>query len=208
MARLLIASDISDENQAVTRFGGLPSVPRESPIEWPKCLPCGGAMQFLGQLRIPCQDLDSDQLVLLFMCPHNPGCCDEWDPDLGGNLAVIVAIKEVIPMKAPDSDLVCRQTSYGAQVEEIGGGYDQARSAWATSHDGKQRQVLGQLFGQPDWLQGEENPECGLCKQAMRFVAQLEEGPDSDTSMNFGGGCAYVFDCTCDGGKAKLLWQC
>ena len=43
----------------------------------------------------------------------------------------------------------------------------------------------------------------------MRFLAQLEEGPDWRTEMNFGGGgCGYVFDCTCRSGSAKLLWQC
>jgi hypothetical protein len=41
----------------------------------------------------------------------------------------------------------------------------------------------------------------------MRFVAQLEQGPDSASEMNFGGGCAYVFDCGCGAHAAKMLWQ-
>ena len=43
----------------------------------------------------------------------------------------------------------------------------------------------------------------------MQMVAQLEEGPENRTGMNFGGrGSAYVFRCGCAHGSAKMLWQC
>ena len=38
----------------------------------------------------------------------------------------------------------------------------------------------------------------------MRFVAQLEEGPDHRTAMNFGGGVGYLFDCK-EGKTAKEI---
>lgn len=42
----------------------------------------------------------------------------------------------------------------------------------------------------------------------MRFVAQLEEGLNPKTALNFGGGgTAYLFDSK-DGKTAKFLWQC
>ena len=68
--------------------------------------------------------------------------------------------------------------------------------------------MLGQLAGAPSWLQGDETPVCAACQNRMRFVAQLEEGPDHNTAMNFGGGCAYVFDCSCGAATGKMLWQC
>jgi len=37
----------------------------------------------------------ADQMILLFMCPHNPGCCDEWDSDLGGNKAIVVPLEKL-----------------------------------------------------------------------------------------------------------------
>jgi hypothetical protein len=42
----------------------------------------------------------------------------------------------------------------------------------------------------------------------MPFVAQLEEGPDRRTAMNFGDtGNGYAFACApC--GQALFLWQC
>ena len=41
----------------------------------------------------------------------------------------------------------------------------------------------------------------------MRFVAQLEEGPDHITAMNSsGGGAAYLFDCK-EGKTTKFLWK-
>ena len=71
-------------------------------------------------------------------------------------------------------------------------GSDNARENWK----GNKRDVLGQLYGEPSWIQGDETPECDCCNKPMRFVAQLEEGPDHRTAMNFGGGgVAYLFDC-------------
>ncbi|MEM4987355.1 DUF4272 domain-containing protein [Collimonas sp. H4R21] len=55
----------------------------------------------------------------------------------------------------------------------------------------------------------ERIPVCDSCNNPMSFVAQLEQGPDWTTAMNFGGGgCAYVYRCTCRTHQAKMLWQC
>ena len=44
----------------------------------------------------------------------------------------------------------------------------------------------------------------------MTFVAQIEEGFDSESTANFGGGCAYLFGlgCDCELLSGKFLWQC
>lgn len=74
--------------------------------------------------------------------------------------------------------------------------------------DGPMGDVLGQLGGQPAWLQNDETPACPTCARQMRLVVQLEEGRDHATAMNFGGrGEAYAFACEpC--AQAVFLWQC
>ncbi|GAA2790986.1 hypothetical protein GCM10010505_18270 [Kitasatospora aburaviensis] len=86
--------------------------------------------------------------------------------------------------------------------------YGRARAAWAARTGNATSAVLGQLGGRPDWLQFDETPSCSSCARPMSFVAQLQEGPDPITAMNFGGGGrAYAFVCEpCAG--AAFLWQC
>ncbi|GAA5138512.1 hypothetical protein GCM10023339_79590 [Alloalcanivorax gelatiniphagus] len=66
------------------------------------------------------------------------------------------------------------------------------RAAWFS-----ETWAFRQLFGEPLWLQAEEVPDCDRCGRAMEFLAQLaqlEQGPDWRTEMNFGGGgVAYLF---------------
>ena len=78
----------------------------------------------------------------------------------------------------------------------------------------KQQNTLspaGQIGGEPSWVQNEETPDCDACGKPMQLAAQLEEGPDHRTAMNFGSGsgCGYVFRCGCSQpALGKLLWQC
>ncbi len=188
-----------------TRFGGLPGVPEG--FTWPACASCEGPMQFLGQL----QPGEGEPLLLLFMCQNDPGLCDEWDAESGGN--AVVAVEPAVPLRPAmppgGRDDLLRPAHGSDAVAVEGDTYDDARAAWSAAASGRTpRQVLGQLGGEPAWLQGDETPDCGACGRAMAFVAQLEEGPDHRTSMNFGGGgCAYVYRCGCSAGQARLLWQ-
>jgi hypothetical protein len=163
-------------------------------------------MQFLGQLRIP----EKSELVLLFMCQNDPGLCDEWEPDAGGNCAIVVSTKNVGVVTPPQGGVTVRETKYGArQVASSLENYDDAREAWSKESGRAPREVLGQILGEPAWIQADETPMCGACGKPMHFLAQLEQGPDWKTEMNFGGGgCAYVFDCECGTHSAKFLWQC
>lgn len=206
MTPLLIhVQDCTEAATAETAFGGRPSAPAGL-MEWPVCRSCNGPMQFLGQLL----QSGSNELLLLFMCQNEPGMCDEWDADGGGNQVVAVAPTSLELVHPPSSGEVGRPTRYGARIvfrpEES---YEAARAAWSTENDASPREVLGQVGGTPSWLQGDEVPICSSCHEPMRFVAQLEQGPDWQTEMNFGGGgCAYVFHCSCRSAQPKLLWQC
>jgi hypothetical protein len=189
-----------------TVFGGRPSV--APGFAWPVCAACEGNMQFLGQLRAPAPVGNEDRLLLLFMCQNDPGLCDEWDAEGGGNAVIPTPLDDLSLAKAPEGETE-RATRHGAVLESVDEeSYDEARDAWAEAHEGEGRLVLGQLGGEPDWLQSEETPDCDACNAPMRLIAQLEQGPDYETEMNFGGGgVAYVFECHDCGKAAKFLWQ-
>lgn len=83
MTTLMICTpDVGEGPTEKTMFGGRPSAPLNA-FEWPKCRSCGGNMQFLGQIQA-----SAGQLLLLFMCQNDPGSCEEWDPDQGGNRVI------------------------------------------------------------------------------------------------------------------------
>ena len=88
------------------------------------------------------------------------------------------------------------------------GDYEQARQDWAGREGRPGHDVLGQLGGQPSWVQADETPACPGCAAPMSFAVQLEEGHDYRTAANFGGaGCGYGFTCQrCS--AAAFLWQC
>ncbi|HEY4251644.1 MAG TPA: hypothetical protein VGM87_10600 [Roseomonas sp.] len=199
---LLLDRDAVDGPSPETRFGGVPSV--GSGFSWPACKACGGNMQFLGQLRRP----GSARLHLVFMCQNDPGLCSEWAADDGGNAVLCAGTSDLVLADPPGEGDVVRATRHGARIEQVqASGYGAAREDWAQRHSGRRREVLGQIGGEAEWLQGDATPSCDHCKKPMRFLAQLETGPDHRTEMNFAGGCGYVFECDCPGGSAKFLWQ-
>ncbi|WP_338845073.1 hypothetical protein V8J88_15375 [Massilia sp. W12] len=204
MSTLLIHQPDAEQTvTAQTVFGGRPSAAASSFV-WPQCSSCEGNMQFLGQIRS-----SPEELLLLFMCQNEPGGCAEWDADEGANRVLAVSPDDLQLITPPEEGETVLALRYGAQLVEADlAHYDQARMAWAAEHAALPREVLGQLGGQPLWLQGDATPQCDACEQPMQFVAQLEQGPDPDVEMNFGGGCAYVFRCACQKGGAKMLWQC
>ncbi len=209
MISLLINTPVSDTGVSdENRFGGQPSAP-EGLLKWPTCTTCHGNMQFLGQLRSRSQG-GGDILLLLFMCQNDPGLCDEWDADAGGNQVISVGCESLKLVEPPKAGEVIRPLRHGAKIEHVNSdSYDSAREEWSSTTDQSMREVLGQVGGSPSWIQGEEIPSCNLCDSPMSFVAQLEEGPDWKTAMNFGGGgSAYVYRCNCDTNQTKLFWQC
>lgn len=184
-------------------------VPAMKDFTWPTCRSCKGHMQYLGRIAIP-GEASSERYALLFMCQNDPGCCNEWESGGGGNSVQIVVGTITEGVAVPTAGLILRETAYGASIVPSQlDSYDAARQAWAEDNGRSPREVLGQVGGHPAWIQADETPTCDACKKPMRFVAQLEQGPDWRTEMNFGGGgCAYVFDCSCDSPLGKFLWQC
>jgi len=201
MITLLIKSDEFDLRE--TSFGGLPVKSGDQNFDWPVCKSCQLPMQYLGRIAT---DIGLEQI---FMCQNNPGCCNEWDSESGANTVLITDSSCLNCASAPTNGEVVRNCEHGAKIVEIDAeDYDEARLKWKEESGLGMRQVLGQVYGEPQWLQNDETPTCAGCGNKMRFVAQLEQGPNWETEMNFGGGgCAYLFDCRCNG-SAKFLWQC
>lgn len=210
--RLLTYSGPTDKQAAGTRTGGVPLVP--SGFGWPRCGECAGSMQFVGHVLLddlaPRQGEDPPQrgLLSIFMCQNDPGLCEEWDPTAGGNTALLFPPGDLSPAVVPPGGKTLLPQTCGISLSAMDAStYGEARVSWSEAEDRPLRHVLGQLGGAPDWLQHDETPTCPSCAAPMDFVAQLEEGHDHNTSMNFGGGCAYAFACEpC--GNARFLWQC
>jgi hypothetical protein len=208
MTTLMVHAGAVAEDAGVTRTGGIPLVPEG--FSWPSCRACEGPMRFLAQVMLGDLETSASQDVLLiFMCGNDPGMCAEWDAAAGGNQALIftAGVRQAPAAVPADPDTMLGEVS-AVQYVAVSVDYGDARSAWAEREGRPADDVLGQLGGQPAWIQADETPSCPQCGKPMAFVVQLEEGHDYRTAANFGGaGCGYGFACQpC--GTAAFLWQC
>ncbi|MET8766830.1 DUF1963 domain-containing protein [Streptomyces sp. NPDC004658] len=200
-----------DDQALATRTGGVPLVP--AGFVWPQCGACAGPMQFLAQLLVNASRTQgtapAERILSIFMCQNDPGLCDEWDPVAGGNRALLFARTGLTaaPVPAEGETLLPETCGIDCTTADTAP-YPEVRSRWSQAQGRPLRDVLGQLGGAPSWLQHDETPACPSCAEPMSFMAQLEEGRDHQTAMNFGGGgCGYAFACQpCEQGS--FLWQC
>ncbi|MGF1429004.1 DUF1963 domain-containing protein [Kitasatospora sp. LaBMicrA B282] len=235
MTTLMIDAGPAADDALVSRTGGVPLAPAGT--SWPTCATCGGPLQFLAQLLLADLAGRGDlagsgepgrSLLALFACQNDPGMCDDWEPDSGGNLALLLPVDGLQPIPRPEPADAANDENAdedGDEDEEddvLGLGatravelcrmtepdYYDARTEWAERTGRPVTEILGQLGGTPDWLQGDETPGCPDYAQPMPLAVQLEPGPDHLTAMNFGdGGNGYGFACEpC--GRATFLWQC
>lgn len=195
------------------RTGGLPLVP--AGFSWPACSTCGSPMQFVGQFDLPHGRADEPALLSVFMCNHDPGGCQTWSPTSGANQAHVFT-GPLYPLTEPatadpDDDVVLDaravrlvevDTSDEVPEYDFDVAYDLAKQAWRREHPERGEDLLGQLGGEPAWIQYPEVPACPSCAQPMPLAAQLAE-----SGANFGTGDAYAF--ACPGCRtAVFLWQC
>jgi hypothetical protein len=199
-----------DAHSPRTRTGGVPLVP--GGFTWPGCVECAGPMQFIAQIVL--DDLAPDEeselggtMLSVFMCQNDPGMCADWDATSGGNEAMLFPAADLSVAIVPEDGVTTLGVTYKIDYATVAAdGYDDAREEWAESSGRPIEEVLGQLGGAPEWIQNDETPTCGTCGKPMTFVAQFEEGPDHQYSINFGSGCGYAFACgTCR--DAAFCWQ-
>ncbi|MEU1711221.1 hypothetical protein ABZ478_39160, partial [Streptomyces sp. NPDC005706] len=85
----------------VTRTGGVPLAPAET--LWPCCASCNGPMQFLAQVVLDDlgDGLGHRGFLALFACQNDPGMCGDWEPDSGGNQALLFPADGLEPLAQP-----------------------------------------------------------------------------------------------------------
>ncbi|MCZ7433806.1 hypothetical protein [Streptomyces sp. WMMC1477] len=206
MIRLMTYGGTAAEDVAVTRTGGLPLVP--TGFTWPRCSTCDGALQFLAQVRMDDLGGTGRGLFAVFMCDNDRGNCAAWAPHSGGNRALLLPAEGVSPAQAPPSGRTRLGEVCAVRYADVDAAtYYDASTGWAKTRDRPLGDVLGQLGGEPSWLQGDETPTCARCGRRTAFVAQWEEGHDHRTAAYFGGGgCGYGFACEpCR--ESLFLWQ-
>ena len=154
-------------------------------------------MQFVAQLNLA--DLQGDSrsrssVLLLFLCQNQPGMCDDWDANSGGNCAMLLAEGSDTQDAPASGNTMLSSESYVTLVP-----YD-STIAVETDDDGyvsvvdEDDAVLGKVGGNPLWLQADETPNCE-CGRKMQFLALLEDRGGG--GINFGGGgVGYAFLCT------------
>lgn len=208
MTTLMVYAGSVADDARVTRTGGTPLVP--DAFSWPSCRTCGGPMRFIALVMLDDLGMGASRgMMLIFMCGNAPGMCEEWDATSGGNQALIFAADgRLVPAAVPADPAAMLDEVSAVQYVTVDADYDDARAAWAEHECRPGGDVLGQLGGQPAWIQADETPACAECGRPMGLVVQLEEGHDYRTAANFGGcGCGYGFACQpC--GTAAFLWQC
>jgi len=168
-------------------------------------------MQFISQL--PIDELSVSELqsrrqsVLLFQCQADPGMCDEWDADSGGNAAILVTSEATGQLPVPDGETTLPGES---RIELVD--YDDSLTEdtpddnYYKALNAPDSKILGKVGGVPLWIQSDETPTCS-CGETMHFVAQLEDRGGG--GINFGdAGAGYVFVCLKCPASAKFLWQC
>lgn len=187
-------------------------VPIASPSTvWPVCTSCGSPMQFLAQLPTTLHDDDAIRgrglTLLLFQCQAAPGMCDEWDPNQGGNAALLSGGEPVVELPSPDGEtLLPARSELEFRSYESANTAETPDDAYCSALDDSSLRVLGKIGGRPLWIQGDETPTCS-CGSEMVFFAQLE--CTGGGGINFGDeGAGYAFVCRDCPTSAKFLWQC
>lgn len=175
------------KDSAGARVGGLPLLGASA--AWPTCKTCSGPMQFLLQVPLDAPRLKGRTLAV-FQCQNQPGLCEEWDPKLGGNAALLAEAASAAPLEPP-------------KVKKTKGANPIVLDALAlVAAKGESQGTLG---GKPEWIQADETPKC-RCGKKMVLAAQVDEF--AHPMFNFGGGGrAYAFACAACKKHGALVWQ-
>ncbi len=166
-------------------------------------------MQFIAQVPLAITGIPefaaSDRILLIFQCQNDPGLCGEWDPNSGGNKALIAAPGGAMPVpptgevRTPSQTLVIA-VDYDDSVRK-----NSPDDNYCAALD-RDKTTLGKQGGNPLWIQGDETPTC-TCGTKMAFAFQLEA--HGGGGLNFGDcGSGYAFACPACRQQARFLFQC
>lgn len=167
-------------------------------------------MQFIAQIPLAeCAEAvpgRSSQTLLIFQCQNDPGMCDDWDAESGGNRAIIVEAGQGGPLQVPEGETLLPSESRLRFVTYQANAGESPDDAYCDALDEPGSKVVGKVGGNPLWLQDDETPNCE-CGARMSFICQLE--CRGGGGINFGdAGAGYAFVCPECNDQAKFLWQC
>lgn len=164
-------------------------------------------MQFVSQIDLkelePQNSSTANRLLLIFMCQNDPGMCDDWDANCGGNAAILVPYGSASINVPTEGETLLSKEMFAATSLYDSSVAIETDDDNFVSETKKSPKIFGKIGGNPLWLQGNETPSCS-CSKRMSFVAMLEER----CGVNFGGGgIGYAFLCDGCESNAKFLWQ-
>ncbi|MBK0868194.1 MAG: hypothetical protein IJH84_02060 [Saccharopolyspora sp.] len=177
--------------EPVTKFGGQP-VWLDAPA-WPLSASQGRPMRFLGQIRLPGEQV---RLAYLFLTEDFSDDPDDFvdntfEPE-GGENALFAQPGE--PADFYQVAGIAKGPTFGPD-----------HAVELTPFDGETSvdDFASRLFGEPRWLQDEEAPD-----GPFRFLLQLDSADDLPFEVNFGdAGVGYGF-LDEGSGQGRFLWQC
>jgi hypothetical protein len=178
--------------EPITKFGGQP-VWLDEPL-WPLSACTGRPMRFLGQIRLPGEQLRLGYLFLTEEFADDEDFVDGTSDPHGGENAFFAQ-----PGQPADFYQVASITS--------GPTFGPDHHVELSPHEPVPgpEDLRSRLWGAPDWLQKEETPaEPGT----WRFVLQLDTDEDLPFPLDFGDagiGYAFIEENT---GEGRFLWQC
>jgi len=82
---------LGSQDGAAEKLGGLPW--GLAPERWPICACCKKPQTLLAELHHDHWRLNlgaAGRVLFVFHCAHDPGMCDDWDQDSGGNAVFVV----------------------------------------------------------------------------------------------------------------------
>ncbi|MGH1517639.1 hypothetical protein [Chryseobacterium sp. JK1] len=158
-----------------TSFGGLPVKDRNTPFEWPKC-DCGTELQYQFKIRT------SLGLEMVFMpnCGHN------------NSNKVVIIDADNLEFAYPEEKEVALRENYAASITNVKTkGSKLAKGYYPTYR----HNVLGQISTDSLNVPGDNYPKCDGCDNKMHLAARFDGSSNRETSMTFGEGSSYLFDC-------------
>ncbi|MFC4062932.1 hypothetical protein ACFOWE_32020 [Planomonospora corallina] len=184
--RLVLSKADAPILEPVTKLGGQPVWVDEP--QWPLSTELGTPMMFLGQFRLPGEEV---RMAYLFMTDDEEDHVDgTWESEQGEN-ALIVQPGRVPSFITVTDDAEGPTMSEDLAVELVPASPAELEEGWDN-----------RLGGSPTWVQGEEYPPGD-----WSFLLQLNDGGEF-YGVNFGdAGVGYGF-LSADGREGRFLWQC
>lgn len=221
-----VPTDFSPEKATEIRFGGPAYAEKDSAV--PICKSCGKPLSFVFQFRensieksggllqffycFSClpwggKDEDGQWLVRYFASPandkfvfENAGTADE---SIKPSLATINKVKMLPDFESLEEENhqvigLCEEVD----PDDPWDVYEEACMVM-----GCEIEPFSSVGGYPIWIQGVTARKCPLCKEEMKFVAQIDSVPEAELMWG-DAGCVYLFRCSKHTDEFAFEMQC